>query len=88
MVTKSTLVEQLDTLVQKFKNLASNGNCDHEEASIKLIDTVTNSKHISVLKDIDEIVSSKRVLIFYIVLFLLKFKIKLLSFSDQKYSEQ
>lgn len=60
VVTKSTLVEQLDSLIQKFKNVASNDNWDHEEASVKLIDTVTNSKHMSVLKDIDEIVSSKK----------------------------
>lgn len=70
VVTKSTLVEQLDSLIQRFKNLASNDNCDHEEASVKLIDTVTNLKHISVLKDIDEIVSSKKILIFYIILFI------------------
>lgn len=70
VVTKSMLVEQLDSLIQRFKNLASNDNCDHEEASVKLIDTVTNLKHISVLKDIDEIVSSKKILIFYIILFI------------------
>lgn len=70
VVTKSTFVEQLDSLMQRFKNLASNDNCDHEEASVKLIDTVTNSKHTSVLKDIDEIVSSKKLLIFYNILFI------------------
>ncbi|XP_025261740.1 serendipity locus protein alpha isoform X2 [Camponotus floridanus] len=58
VVTKSTLVEQLDSLIQRFKNLASNDNCDHEEANVKLIDTVTNSKHTSALKDIDEIIKN------------------------------
>lgn len=70
LVTKSTLFEQLHSLTQRFKNLASNDNCDHEEANVKFIDTATNSKHISPLKDIDELVSGKRILTFYIVLFI------------------
>ncbi|CAL1679676.1 unnamed protein product [Lasius platythorax] len=56
LVTKSTLFEQLHSLTQRFKNLASNDNCDHEEANVKFIDTATNSKHISPLKDIDELI--------------------------------
>lgn len=60
LVTKSAIVEQLYSLIQRFKNLASNDNCDHEEANVKFIDTMTNSKYISPLKDIDEIVSGMR----------------------------
>ncbi|XP_029665629.1 uncharacterized protein LOC115237013 [Formica exsecta] len=56
LVTKSAIVEQLYSLIQRFKNLASNDNCDHEEANVKFIDTMTNSKYISPLKDIDEII--------------------------------
>ncbi|XP_070158470.1 uncharacterized protein Spt isoform X1 [Polyergus mexicanus] len=56
LVTKSEIVEQLYSLIQRFKNLASNNNCDREEANVKFIDKMTNSKYISSLKDIDEII--------------------------------
>ncbi|XP_072742508.1 uncharacterized protein Spt [Anoplolepis gracilipes] len=58
LVTKATLVEQLHFLTQRFKNLATNDNCDLEEENVKIIDTVTKSKHISLLKDIDEIIEN------------------------------
>lgn len=60
LVTKSAIIDQLHSLIQRFKSLANNDNYDHEETNIKFIDTMTNSKHISRLKDIDEIVSNTR----------------------------
>jgi len=56
LAVKSTLFEQHHSLMQRFKNLANDDNCDCEESNAKVTDTVTNAKHTSLLKDIDEVV--------------------------------
>lgn len=68
LATKSILHEQLHSLTQRFNSLAVDDNCDCEEANAKhtahsTTDTATNLKYISLLRNIDELVSSRRILI-------------------------
>ncbi|XP_011166140.1 uncharacterized protein LOC105200346 isoform X2 [Solenopsis invicta] len=55
LAAKSILYEQLHSLTQRFNNLASDDNCDYEEANVKFADTATNLKCTSLLKNIDEL---------------------------------
>lgn len=59
LAVKSILFDQLHFLTEKFKNLTSDDSYDHEETNVKCVDTATNTKHISLLKNIDELVCNK-----------------------------
>lgn len=69
LIAKSMFHEQLHSLTQRFNNLAADDNCDYDETNVKFADAATNLKYISLLKNIEELVSSKRILI--LLLFLL-----------------
>lgn len=59
LAAKSILYEQLHSLTQRFNSLTVDDNCDCEEANAKFTDTATNLKYISLLKNVDELVSSR-----------------------------
>ncbi|XP_032674714.1 uncharacterized protein LOC116845762 isoform X2 [Odontomachus brunneus] len=47
---------QLQSLTQRFKNLTSDDNCEYEEVNVNFADTTVTTKHISLLKDIEELI--------------------------------
>lgn len=66
VIAKSMLSGQLQSLTQKFNNLMID-NSDREEASAKLDDAIANLKHVTLLKDIDSLVSEKNLNLFCIL---------------------
>lgn len=67
LIAKSMLSGQLQSLTQRFKNLTSDDNCEYEEANINFADTTVTTKHISLLKDIEELVCNEKVTIPYLL---------------------
>lgn len=63
LVAKSMFSGQLLSLTQGFKNLTSDDNCGYEESNVNSVDTTATTKHIALLKDIEETVCSKKVTI-------------------------
>jgi len=69
LAAKSIIHEQLHSLTQRFNNLGDD-SCDYEETNVKFADAATNLKYTSLLKNIDELVSNRRISIQYLILFL------------------
>ncbi|EFN86422.1 uncharacterized protein LOC105181449 [Harpegnathos saltator] len=56
LVAKLVFSGQLQSLTQRFKNLTSDDNSECEEININVADTMTTTKHIFLLNDIEELI--------------------------------
>lgn len=71
VIAKSVLLGQVQSLSQRFKNLTSDDNCDYEETNVDS-DTTPIAEHISLLRDIEEFVSSKKITLLHLYTFYLE----------------
>lgn len=57
LAAKSALLEQHQSLTQRFKNMANDDNCEQANGKVAEV-AAASAKHMSLLKDIDELIKS------------------------------